>query len=84
MKVHRKRTARERLTERAREAINAVPEFPCIVSFGRDVPAHVELRAYDAPDERLGRPLGQDTPPFESHMLKVHIKLDRHDRTPLM
>lgn len=54
----RKMAARERLCERAREALNAVPLYPCIMCFEKDVPAYIELTAYDIPDQRIGRPVG--------------------------
>jgi len=53
----RKMAARERLCERAREVLNAVPLYPCIMCFEKDVPAYIELTGYDIPDQRIGRPL---------------------------
>jgi len=49
----RKLAARERLAERAREAIDAVPLYPRVVCFGPGVPAFVELTAYDVPDKKV-------------------------------
>lgn len=53
----RKIAARERLCERAREALNAVPLYPCIMCFDAEVPSYIELTGFDIPDQRIGRPI---------------------------
>jgi hypothetical protein len=53
----RKIAARERLCERAREALNAVPLYPCVMCFDPEVPSYIELTGFDIPDPRVGRPI---------------------------